>query len=921
MNTIVRRTLAAAIVLPLLLPARAVPAEAPSGRQSWLEQWTQENRSWKALHLIGPQPERLSITKRFISEVLAPMGINVLILEVNYGFQYQSHPELECRGLSPKHARELTELCREHGIRLIPLFNCLGHQSWGRTTSALLKKYPQFDETPHVPPDNEGIYCREWCPSHPDVNKVVFDLLDELIDAFDADAVHVGMDEVFLIGDEKCPRCKGKDVAQLFAGVVSGLHEHLVDKRGVEMLMWGDRLLDAKRFSYGKWEASETGSHGAVDRVPNDIIICDWHYGLRDDYPSVRFFQEKGFRVLPATWKNPEAAVALIRTARQDATEKMLGILFTGWSAGGNGEHLFAAITDRTDIVADTVPPKRREAARQIAATVTAGMKEWTKDRSAEAARVDSIRWKASGKGGAVAAGHSRAVAAGTQLLLEGGNAADAAAATLLALAVTDYGSFAIGGEIPLLIYDAKQGEVKVLSGVGGAPLDQDAIDWFYANGIPSRGSMKAAPAPGAVDLCVTLLKLYGTKSFHEAVAPTLALLDAGGRDWYGNLAVTLRKLVEAEQNAAGTRAEKLTAARDRFYKGDVADELEAWYVEIGAFLRKPDLAAHSTLVEDPVTIQYRGYTIHKCGPWTQGPVLCQTLRLLDQFDLKGMGHLSADHVHVVTEALKLGFADRDEYYGDPRFVDVPLDALLSDRYTELRRGLIDMSAASLERRPGDPINMQPLKTRQEAEQSTAAIPVQDTTTCVVADRWGNLVAATPSCNLVGNRPGPSGVTQGNRVRCLNTMPGHPNRVEPGKRPRITLTPTLVTKAGKPVIAISVAGGDLQDQTTLNVLLNRVAFGMLPDAAVTAPRFSTSHHENSFDPNPDREAAFGSPGGLRLNNEVPEDVRAELAQRGHRVETTSRPIAHPVMILIDQQTGTIHAAGDPQARRHAAALE
>jgi gamma-glutamyltranspeptidase/glutathione hydrolase len=191
----------------------------------------------------------------------------------------------------------------------------------------------------------------------------------------------------------------------------------------------------------------------------------------------------------------------------------------------------------------------------------------------------------------------------------------------------------------------------------------------------------------------------------------------------------------------------------------------------------------------------------------------------------------------------------------------------------------------------------------------------------VVADRWGNVVAATPSCNLVGNRPGPSGVTQGNRVRCLNTTPGHPNRVEPGKRPRVTLTPTLVTKDGKPVIAISVAGGDLQDQTTLNVLLNHVEFGMPPHEAVTAPRFSTSHHENSFDPNPDREAAFVSRGGLSLNRDVAEQVRAELAGRGHKVKTTPGPIAHPVMILIDPETNTIHAAGDPKARRHAAAVE
>ncbi len=533
----------------------------------------------------------------------------------------------------------------------------------------------------------------------------------------------------------------------------------------------------------------------------------------------------------------------------------------------------------------------------------------------------DTIGWKASGKGGAVAAGGSEAVAAGIRLLRADGNAADAAVATLLALSVTDYGWFSIGGEVPLLIYRAEQREVKVLSGLGRAPLDQKAIDWYYANKIPSRGSMKAAPVPGAVHLCFTALSLYGTKSFAQVVAPTLELLDAGDRDWHPRLAVTLRKLVETERKAAGTRQEKLAAARDRFYKGDIADELEEWYISTGAFLRKRDLAAHKTLVEDPVKVDYRGYTVYKCGTWTQGPMLCQTLRLLEGFDLKGMGHASADYIHTVTEALKLGFADRDEYYGDPLFVDVPLKALLSDRYTAIRRRLIDPARASLERRPGDPRKMQPVKARSAAENPPSTIPVQDTTTCVVADRWGNVVAATPSCNLLSNRPGPSGVNQGNRIRSLNTTPGHPNRVQPGKRPRITLTPTLVTKDGKPVLAISVAGGDLQDQTTLNVLLGHVEFGMLPEQAVTAPRFQTAHQQNSFDPNPDREAAFVSAGSLQVSSGVAEEVSTELSGRGHKLKTTSRPIAYPVMIFIDQRSGVIYAAGDPGARRHAAALD
>ena len=533
----------------------------------------------------------------------------------------------------------------------------------------------------------------------------------------------------------------------------------------------------------------------------------------------------------------------------------------------------------------------------------------------------DQITWKGSGVGGAVAAGEADSVAAGIRLLEKGGNAADAAAATLLALAITDYGLFAIGGEVPLIIYDAGKKEVKVLSGLGAAPLDPKAIQWYYKNGIPANGSMKSAPVPGAVDLVVTVLKLYGTVSFKQAVQPTLELLDAEGEPWHADLAVTLRKLVAREAETAGSRREKLTAVRDRFYKGDIADDLEAWYIKSGAFLRKSDLENHRTRVEDPVSVTYRGYTIFKCGPWTQGPYLCQTLKLLEGFNLRKMGHLSASYIHTVVESLKLALADRDEYYGDPRFTRVPLTSLFSDEYTGLRRKLIDPENASILIRPGDPYGPGPLKIEAEPVESNSDIPVQDTTTCVVADRWGNVVAATPSANLVGNQPGPSGVTHGNRVRSLNTTPGHPNRVQPGKRPRITLTPTLVLKEGKPVLAISVAGGDLQDQTSLNMILNHVEFGMLPEQAVTVPRFNTFHHQDSFDPNPDRAATVTGPGRMRVNKAVSDDVLRELEKRGHKVSTTGGAIAYPVMIYIDHENKMIHAAGDPKAGRHAAAID
>lgn len=531
------------------------------------------------------------------------------------------------------------------------------------------------------------------------------------------------------------------------------------------------------------------------------------------------------------------------------------------------------------------------------------------------------ISWKASGRNGVVAAGHADSVAAGVGVLEEGGKAGDAAAATILALAVTDYGLFSIGGEVPVLVYDAETKQVKSLSGVGAAPLDPAAIEWFYKHGIPYQGSMKAAPVPGAVDLIVTLLKRHGTISFERAVAPTLALLDQRRESWHARLAVTLRKMVETEQSTPGSREDKLTAVRDRFYTGDIADELEAWYISTGAFLRKSDLAAHTTRIEDPVSTSYRGYTVYKCGPWTQGPVLCQNLRLLEGFDLQKMGHLSGDYIHVVTEAMKLGYADRDDYYGDQRFTPVPMTELLSDQYTKLRRPLIDMQIASMDRRPGDPRQMLALRSSIAAGPESEQIPKQDTTTCVVADRWGNVVAATPSCNMLTNTPGPSGVNTGNRVRSLNTSPGHPNRLEPGKRPRVTLTPTLVLKDGHPVVAISVAGGDLQDQTTLNILLNHIEFGMPPADAVTAPRFSTNHLQDSFNPNPDRNVAFIGRGELRVNPEISDDAMKTLAERGHRLSARRGPIGMPVMISIDPQSGEMHAAGDPQAGRHAGAAQ
>ena len=531
------------------------------------------------------------------------------------------------------------------------------------------------------------------------------------------------------------------------------------------------------------------------------------------------------------------------------------------------------------------------------------------------------IGWNAVSKTGVVAAGGAKAVAAGIEILEAGGNAADAAAGTILALNVTDHGACSIGGEVPLLIFDSATQKVKSLSGQGRAPLSQTAIDWYMENEIPN-GDIKMAPVPSVVDLCTTTLKLYGTKTFEEIVSPTLALLDAGEADWHPDLAVTLRRMIASEQEASGSREEKIQAASDRFYGrngaiSDIADALEGFYIDKGGFLRKTDLAAHVTLVEEPVSVEYRGYTVYKCGPWTQGPYLCQALRLLEGFDLKAMGNCSADYVHVVTEALKLAMADRDAYYGDPEFVDVPLPALLSDAYTEIRQPLIDMQKASHEARPGDVDNMKRLKA-----DGVFRPGVGGTTTCTVADQWGNVVAATPSANVyhAGGMVGPTGVSYGNRLRSLNTTPGHPNCIQPGKRPRITLTPTLVLKDGAPILAISVAGGDLQDQATMNLLLDFVEFDMLPEDAVTAPRFATAHHEDSFDPNPNRIETFGQAGSLTINDSVSENTRQELVSRGHQLRTQGGAIAAPSMLYINKDNGTYYAAGDPAAGRHAAGI-
>jgi Glycosyl hydrolase family 20, catalytic domain len=288
---------------------------------------------WRALHLLNYDTDADLDALAKNLEPLAKQGINVIILEVDYNFAFKSHPELR-RGTNPitrEAARRFSAACRKQNIRLIPEFQSLGHQSWKAETFPLLTVYPKFDLTPGAFPNNEGIYCREWDPTNPEVWRVVFELMDEIVDAFHADALHVGMDEVFLLGSEQFPTTKGQDPAALFAKAVNELHKHLVGKRKVEMLMWGDRLIDGKKFDLGEWEASINGTAAAVDIIPKDIIICPWHYEQRESYLSIPMFLEKGFRVLPAGWKDVDATKALIQFNRAHPDPKLLGHLFTTW--------------------------------------------------------------------------------------------------------------------------------------------------------------------------------------------------------------------------------------------------------------------------------------------------------------------------------------------------------------------------------------------------------------------------------------------------------------------------------------------------------------------------------------------------------------------------------------------------------------
>lgn len=294
--------------------------------------------------IAAPEPQHLTTFIKFIEEELAPRHVNTLILRVDYNFAYTSHPELrDSVALSENDIAKIVNACRKCNIKVIPQVNLLGHQSWAGEIGNLLLKYPQFDETPHVKmparyewPNPDGLYCKSYCPLHPDVHNIVFDIIDEICSVFQADAFHAGMDEVFYIGDDKCPRCSGRDKAELFAGEVKLIRDHL-EQKNRRLWIWGDRLLDGKTTGLGMWEASMNNTHRAIDMIPKDVMIADWHYE-RPDKTAV-YFAMKGFQVVTCPWRNPQVATLQLNDMinfRQTATgvmkENYQGMVQTVWS-------------------------------------------------------------------------------------------------------------------------------------------------------------------------------------------------------------------------------------------------------------------------------------------------------------------------------------------------------------------------------------------------------------------------------------------------------------------------------------------------------------------------------------------------------------------------------------------------------------
>ncbi len=541
------------------------------------------------------------------------------------------------------------------------------------------------------------------------------------------------------------------------------------------------------------------------------------------------------------------------------------------------------------------------------------------------------------------------ATLAAEHMLREGGNGFDAIVAGQAVLGVVQPNMNGVGSDAVLLIYDAKQKKVFSLNAEGTAPK-LATIEWYKThNGgkLPVDDSLLAGTVPGVVDAWYILLSRWGTKTFGETLAPAIELAERGvpiggtlnaatlrkypstarvyapdGKRWRQgevfknpDLARTLRRLVEAEKQAAAQgRLAALKAARDRFYKGDIAREMAAFSEQNGGLFRYEDFAQYTAKVEEPVSIDYRGYTVYKNASATQGPAELFALNILEGFDLKKMGLNSADYIHTSAEAMKLAMADRDTYLGDMDFIKIPYNGLLSKEYAAGRRRLIDPAKASADFRPGDAApyasGWEPTARPRDVTIGGAADHGGDTSYIAVVDRERNMISFTPSLHSAFG----SKVVMGNLGFLLNCrgdyyslVPGHANALEPGKRPRSTLQGTLVLKDGNPFLITGSPGGDDQCMRTMQTFLNIVEFGMNMQQAIEAPRWAT----RSFPASPFPHTMY--PADLWLEGRIPEGVRAELERRGHKVSVRGPwSMNNSAGIMVEADTGTLSAGADPR---------
>ena len=582
--------------------------------------------------------------------------------------------------------------------------------------------------------------------------------------------------------------------------------------------------------------------------------------------------------------------------------------------------------------------------------------------------RAPALRPEVMGRNGGVSTGHPLTTAAAFEILIKGGNAFDAGVASLLVGGVVEQDLYSLGGEALVLVFPKKENQVTAIVGQGWAPKAVD-VDWYVSRGKTLDGAgLDPAVVPGAMHAALTVLEKWGTMTFADVSRRAIEYAEHGFplrnstaqgierqreffQRWPDNqkywwkpdgttykpgetiklptLARTLQRMVESERAARSRgRIAGIVAARDRFYKGDIAKEMVAFLQKHGAPFDLSDFAEFHARIERPAATTYRGYTVYKHSFTSQGPVLLQALNILEQYDLKGMRHDSADYIHIVTEALKLAYADRDTYYADTAFVQVPGEGLLSKAYAKERATLIDPRAASKAFIAGDPLKHDskvkewpyakfniPDGTRvTTVPMDDSGGVVKDTTHMAIIDRDGNLFDVTPSGGWIPGAVilGDTGIgmsVRGEQFWLDKTMA---NQIRPRARPRYTLTPSLVFRDGVPLMALGTPGGDNQDQTIIQALLNVVEFwdDWYPNLhrALEWPRFQTLHFHGSFWPH--------SPGFNRLNLEatIPEDVLDELKARGHDVSRI-RPFGMSgcaTAVLIDPATQNRFAAGDPR---------